>query len=144
MPVLVHVAIRAQGISLQRYAARPQHVYAVYKRFTIAYASGCILLQAANKLIRNQQVVGPTPIFGSTLFRSTQASPSSLQPVRRFRSRSGVISAFPSGFAQNIPPDLDNEPNQVPVIHLFFVAAVVPVCLSTQTLVIISARAVSP
>jgi hypothetical protein len=117
---------------------------AVHKYFILACASGCILLQAANKLIRNQLVVGSSPTFGSTLFCSTQASPSSLQPVRRFRLRSGVISAFPSGFAQNIPPDLDNEPNQVPVIHLFFVAAVVPVCLSTQTLVIISARAVSP
>jgi hypothetical protein len=74
--------------------------------------------QLVEQLIRNQQVVSSSLTVGSSLF-----------------SRFCVLVAACNG---------PLEPNRAPVIHEFFIAAVVLVRLSTHTLGIIAERAVHP
>ena len=69
--------------------------------------------QLVEQLIRNQQVIGSSPIVGSMPFRTS----------------------FSTLFLPASPP---REPNQAPFIHVLFIARSIPVCLSTSVLGIIA------
>src|ERR1039457_4712352 len=100
--------------------------------------------QLVEQLIRNQQVIGSSPIFGSTSPSRPPNSQNALLPTP-VCSGSAVFHIFlfrvPHGGSR---PYLATNQVRHRLSTSFFVAAVVPACISTHTLGIIAARAVSP